>query len=183
MIPDPEPFRVADLDVLPYGHRCELLDGVLVIGEGLTRESLGYLRHDRRRYELIEGLAIVTPAPDAAERAVVERLVAALGAGAVVAPYVVLPEDVETQPDVAVLGADGRPLLVVEVASRHTLSWDLTTKRAIYGDAGVGYWVLDPATCTLRVWPRRGDAVEVRGDEAYQAAVPFPVRVVPSALV
>lgn len=172
-------------------------------GRPFTRADLASMPDDGRRYELVDGRLLVTPAPGHLhQRAVIELAVLLHGAAPAEAevltgPFAVVPaEDTELQPDVLV----GRraaftatelpeaPLLAVEVLSRRTRSFDLGAKRERYERAGTpAYWVFDPRTVRLRAWDLRDGAfvavADVSGDEAYEAAVPFAVRVVPSALV
>ncbi len=115
----------------------------------------------------------------------------------IVAPFaVVLSGDTELQPDVLVARrADltdtelpGSPVLAVEILSPSTRTFDLRLKRARYERAGTpAYWVVDPVEARLVAWELRGgtyvQVADVRGDEAYDAAVPCAVTVVPSALV
>jgi Uma2 family endonuclease len=79
------------------------------------------------------------------------------------------------------------PLLLVEVASPGTRLIDLGTKRLAYEAAGVPeYWLVDPEEPSLTVLHLVGgryqEVARVVGDEAYIAAYPFPVTVVPSRL-
>ena len=57
-------------------------------------------------------------------------------------------------------------------------------------DGGAGaasYWLIDPDEPSVIVLELRGGVCEqvahLHGDEAFQAALPFPVRLVPSALL
>lgn len=79
------------------------------------------------------------------------------------------------------------PLLAVEVLSPSTRVVDLTLKRARYEAAGCpSYWVVDPDVPSLTAWELRdGEYVEVAtvtADEVFDATLPFPVAVVPTAL-
>lgn len=172
-------------------------------GGPFTRADLESMPDDGRRYELIDGCLLVTPAPNTPhQRAVGEMFVllrAAVpsGAEAFVAPFAVVPEgDSELQPDVLVARRNdlthknlpAAPLLAVEVLSRNTRSFDLGAKRERYERAGTpAYWVFDPAAVRLLAWELRGGAYllagDVTGDEGFETTVPFAVRVVPSALV
>jgi Uma2 family endonuclease len=172
-------------------------------GAPFTRADLESMPDDGRRYELIDGCLLVTPAPSVPhQRAVVELLVVLRDAvpptaETFVAPFAVVPEgDSELQPDVLVARRDdlthkdlpAAPLLVVEVLSPSTRSFDLGAKHERYERAGtLAYWVFDPAAVRLLAWELRNGAYvlvgDVSGDEAFETAVPFPVRVVPSALV
>ena len=101
------------------------------------------------------------------------------------------------QPDVIVARYDDlrpknlpvAPLLAVEVRSPSTALIDLNLKRATYERHGIpSYWLVDPdpdkpSVTVLEL--ESGRYVEracVEGDDAYEAALPFPVRIVPSRL-
>ncbi|HVF06129.1 MAG TPA: Uma2 family endonuclease [Frankiaceae bacterium] len=172
-------------------------------GRPFTRADLESMPDDGRRYELVDGCLLVTPAPSPLHQNAVGRLYRLLDDAAppdmqvLFAPLDVVPaEDTAMQPDVLVGRRSaftakelaGAPLLAVEVLSRSTRSFDLGAKRERYERAGTpAYWVFDPTTVRLRAWDlREGEFVlvaDVTGDEAYAAAVPFPVTVVPATLV
>lgn len=172
-------------------------------GAPFTRADLESMPDDGRRYELIDGCLLVTPAPkpthqrSVLEIAVLLRAVTPPYAETFVAPLDVAPaEDTTMQPDVLVARrADlsekdlpAAPLLVVEVLSPSTRSFDLGAKRERYERAGtLAYWVFDPRAVRLLAWELRDGAYvlvgDVTGDEAFETNVPFAVRVVPSALV
>lgn len=71
------------------------------------------------------------------------------------------------------------PDWVCEVLSPSTRRIDLTDKREIYGEAGVGHlWLVDPIDRTLEVFARRDGAwvlVTALADEAEVKAPPFEV--------
>jgi len=161
------------------------------------------MAHDGRRYELVEGVLLVSPAPTPRHQRCVAALTALLYAaetdGSVVLPapceWVVDPGTV-FQPDVLVVrrqdlhetAVRGTPLLVVEVLSQSTRLTDLGAKRVAFESAGVpAYWVVDPEVPTLTVLRlERGQLVEaarVIGNEPYQATFPFRVTVVPADLL
>ncbi|HWL36880.1 MAG TPA: Uma2 family endonuclease [Frankiaceae bacterium] len=172
-------------------------------GGPFTRADLESMPDDGRRYELIDGCLLVTPAPrwmhqrGVAELFVILRAATPDYAETLPGPFAIVPEDdTELQPDVFVARrADftekelpAAPLLVVEVLSPSTRSFDLGAKRERYERAGTpAYWVFDPAAVRLRAWELRDGAYvlvgDVSGDEAFETNVPFPVRVVPSTLV
>ncbi len=158
---------------------------------------------DGHRYELVDGVLVVTPAPGTAHQRCVYRL-AALLLGAAEAGLDVLgaPYDYQVgpttllQPDVVVarredLGEarlERKPLLVVEVVSPSTRLTDLGTKRLAYEAAGVpAYWLIDPAEASLTVLRleegRFTEEAQVVGEQSYQARYPFDVVVVPADLV
>lgn len=171
-------------------------------GEPFTPADLDAMPDDGRRYEVIDGSLVVTPAPNPAHQRVVTRLAVLLsdavpeGVEVLVAPLDVdLGVDTRVQPDVLVAhlpalterGLAGPPLLAVEVLSPSTRRIDLTLKRSRYEEAGTpAYWVVDPVARRLVAWELRDGAyvqvADVSGDEAFAATVPFPVTVTPAAL-
>ena len=172
-------------------------------GALLTYEDLRDLPHDGRRYELLDGALVVTPAPGGRHQVVVGALYRLLwaarppGSTVLVSPidFVPRPETV-LQPDVAVVDqheADQPrltrpPLLVVEVISASSRTVDLGAKRYAYADADVAhYWVVDPEPpIELVAFDLVGsgyeEVISVRGPERYDATVPFAVAVVPERL-
>lgn len=169
----------------------------------ITRADLDAVPDDGHRYELIDGVLVVTPAPTWRHQQVVGELFALLRRAipadcrVFVAPMdVVLADDTVMQPDLLVarrsdLGERDlptAPLLAVEVLSPSTHRMDVTLKRARYEAAGCSaYWTMDPATQELVAWSlHEGGYVEVArviGDEEYVAQHPFGIAVRPSGLV
>ena len=172
----------------------------------LTRVDLDALRDngagDGHRYELIDGVLVVTPSPSYAHQEVSSRLSMLLGqacpAGLVVlyAPFdVALDDDTVMQPDLLVARrADFThrdlpvaPLLAVEILSPSTRRFDLTLKRSRFEAAGVAsYWVVDPLELSLTAWELEdGHYVEVahvHGNATFVASRPFAVDTVPGLL-
>ena len=169
----------------------------------LTRADLAHLPDDGHRYELLDGVLVVSPAPRWRHQEVLGNLYvqlkAACPAGVTVglAPFAVaFADDTELQPDVFVARrADitlqdlpKAPLLAVEVLSPSTRRFDLLLKRDRYQEAGVpSYWLVDPAEPTITVLElRKGEYDEVvvlRPGQRWQAQAPFPVLLEPSALL
>jgi Uma2 family endonuclease len=170
----------------------------------LTVEDMENTPDDEFRYELDDGVLIVSPAPTRFHQLAVARLTVLLSA-ACPAGMVGLP-DVGVNisklqhrvPDVAVVRADSfetscqetPPELVVEVASPRTRLYDRNRKKDVYQGFGIpAYWIVEagPDRPELTVLELRSGAYEqtahVTGDGAYRAAVPFPVTIVPAALV
>ena len=143
-----------------------------------TAAAVRALPDDGRRYELVSGTLVVTPAPRGLHQVAVAELVRRLD------PWVraetvghvlfspadlALDEDEVLQPDLFVYRtASGRALhdwaditqllLVVEVASPSTARYDRTLKRLRYQRAGVPeYWVLDTDARLVERW-RPADA-------------------------
>jgi len=178
----------------------------LPLGVPLTVTDVWDIPDDGHRYELIEGVLIVTPAPGAAHQTCAARVWALLDHAAgpehlvllapfdwVAGPQTLLQPDVlvALRADVADTGdkrLERTPLLVVEVASPSTRMVDRGTKRLAFEAAGVpAYWLVDPDAPSLTVLHLEdGRYVEhavVTGEEQYAATVPFPVRVVPARLL
>ena len=175
----------------------------LPFGRPLTRADLEALPDDGHRYELIDGSLIVSPGPSHAHQVVVGNLHLLLRAACppdlqvILAPFAVaLSDDTEVQPDLLVAPREqftrkelpGAPLLAVEVLSPSTRRFDLLLKRDRLQQAGAAsYWLIDPDEPSVIVLELREGVYEqvarLRGDEAFEAALPFPVRLVPSALL
>ena len=170
----------------------------------LTVEDMENMPDDEFRYELDDGVLIVSPAPSNLHQLAVARLTVILSAGCP-AGLVVLPGvGVNTSkfqhrvPDVAVVRADSLetvfqetpPELVVEVASPRTRLYDRNRKKDVYQSFGIpAYWIVEPDRDRpeLTVFELRSGTYEqiahITGDEEYRAAIPFPVTIVPSKLV
>jgi Uma2 family endonuclease len=139
-----------------------------------TVEMLDALPDDGNRYELIDGVLYVTPAPSDIHQLVVGALYARLRAymrpGAI-GRVVNSPADVRkpdrrrnrVQPDIFVvrLTDNRRPaypfdlsdlLLVIEVESPGNAAYDYRTKRALYLDAGLEYWIVNSEAQTIARW-------------------------------
>jgi Uma2 family endonuclease len=175
----------------------------LVQGDPLTEIDLPAFPPDSRRYELIDGTLVVTPAPSRYHQRCLLRLSLLLETSrtpeyeVLVAPFDVrLSHLTLVQPDILLTQYsptnDARletaPLLAIEIASPSTRRIDLGTKRLVYEEYGVpAYWMIDPEEPSLTVLHlENGEYVQVAhvvGDEAYEAAVPFPVTVVPARLL
>ena len=172
-------------------------------GAPLTVEDVADYPDDGHRYELIDGTLVVTPGPNAAHQTVVGNLYVLLRASVpadlkvFLAPFdwvagphtVVQPDLMVVRPaDVTEANLQGPPVLAVEVLSPSTRAIDLGLKRLAFAGAGVAtYWVVDPGEPSVRVFEHDGtdlvEVADVRGDDPYDATRPYPVRVVPSALL
>ena len=172
-------------------------------GRALTREDLETMPDDGRRYELIDGTLIVTPAPSRSHQRIVVELLVALHKACpddlevFVAPFdVAVAPDTVMQPDLLVARKSDStprdlpvaPLLAVEVLSPSTRRVDLTLKRSRYEAAGcASYWVVDPDEPSLTAWQlengRYVDIAAVAGDQTFSAALPYSVVITPAELV
>lgn len=179
----------------------------LPVERPFTVDDLAGLPDDGRRYELVEGALLVSPAPTFRHQKVVARLVVHLDAACpegmhvLPAPFAVRASaDTEVQPDVLVAREEDltetmlpvAPVLVVEVLSRSTGLIDLTAKKALYQRMGVpSYWVVDavaPEGLRLVVFePGESGEYEVVADvkehAVFEAVRPFPVRLVLAELL
>lgn len=173
-------------------------------GRPLVYADLDQMPADGHRYELLDGMLLVSPAPSSRHQAAVVELVVLLRSAChdsdfqvFVAPYdVVLADDTAVQPDVLVArradvterNLPAPPVLAVEVLSPSTRRVDLLLKRSRYEAAGIAsYWIVDPVESRVTVLELRdGRYVEVAdicGDESYEARLPFPVTITPMALI
>jgi Uma2 family endonuclease len=173
-------------------------------GGPLTRADLDAMPDDGHRYELIDGVLIVTPAPVWMHQRVVSNVVFLLRLACpddlevLFAPFdVALTDDTVMQPDVLVARRSDysrrglertAPVLAVEVLSPSTRRIDLMLKWSRFEAAGcASYWVVDPDDPSLVAWDLLdGKYVEVgkvSGDEEFRAVLPFEVGVVPNVLV
>jgi Uma2 family endonuclease len=175
------------------------------VAHPFTVADLEGMPDDGRRYELIDGELLVSPAPGWAHQEAVIALSILLRQACppelrvLPAPFAVRPDKFnEVQPDVLVaryadLTEDDlprAPVLAVEVISPTSRLRDAHLKKAVYARLGsASFWLVDPARNkpTLTVFELAGGAYRevacVAGDEAWTATRPFPVRIVPSDLV
>lgn len=164
--------------------------------EGFTVDDLASTPDDGHRYELLDGLLLVTPAPGVAHQTAVGALLVLLHA-AMPEGHLVLPapfalrinEHTEVQPDLIVAPRkafgeqhlDQVPDLVVEVLSPTTRRVDLGAKMETYAEFGIPhYWVVDPRE-PMRVSEYRLYSAVTRyrlvqdADKVFTTDVPFPV--------
>jgi Uma2 family endonuclease len=174
-------------------------------GRPFTVDDLEAMPDDGHRYELIDGVLIVTPAPGWHHQEGSGALFVQLR-NACTPEFRVLsaPFGVRTsirnelQPDILVAryidltpkNLPIAPVLAVEVLSPSTALNDLNNKKAAYERMGTAsYWVLDPelpGRLTVFELDARGRYVEVAsvcGDEKFTTERPFPITIVPARLL
>lgn len=137
-----------------------------------TVDALRELPDDGKRYEIVDGVLLVSPSPSLPHQRVVGELyvllhqyVAGLNIEVFVAPAAVTwAEDTEVQPDLlAVRRVGSKPLarfedvnqlvLAVEVLSPSTARFDRYIKRRKYQERGVEtYWIVDTAARCIERW-------------------------------
>jgi Uma2 family endonuclease len=170
----------------------------------LTVEDMESMPDDEFRYELDDGVLIVSPAPSNLHQLAVTQLAVILSSacppGLVVlaGPGVNISRYQHRVPDVAVVRADSMetvfqerpPVLAVEVASPRTRLYDRNRKKDVYERFGiVSYWIVDPdpGQPELTVFELRDGKYEqighVVGDQSYEATLPFAVTLTPFQLV
>jgi len=173
-------------------------------GQAFTVADLDRMPDDGRRYELVDGVLLVSPRPvtghqwvaaslrDLLQRACPDNL------ATLPEPAMQLAADTEFDPDIVVVRDDvlgaakvtDPPLLVVEVQSPSTALIDLNVKKAAYERFGIdAYWIVvpdpdEPGLTAFELADGRYElAAKVTGDETFSARRPFAVDVRPSALV
>ena len=163
-----------------------------------TYDDYAALPDDGHRYEIVNGVLIMAPAPGPDHQSIIVRLAYYLF------PYIDLagvgklftgPIDVDLgpknvyQPDlVIVLNAHldrvaakkiiGAPDLVVEVASPSTAAYDRLTKYEKYAGAGIAeYWIVKPARSSIEVLTLEHG--EYRSLGIFNGKATLPSRIVP----
>ena len=145
-----------------------------------TVEDLEHFPNDGNRYELLDGVLLVTPAPNFSHQAVATRIARLLGIvedrglGRVVAPGAVsFPPRTQLEPDVLIVPARF-PLsskwqditehwLAVEVLSRSSRVYDREFKRDAYLALGVReVWLVDRDDRSVEISHTRGTCEIVR---------------------
>jgi Uma2 family endonuclease len=170
----------------------------------ITVDDLRDMPEDPFRYEIDDGMLIVSPAPTRPHQLVTSRLTVILTRAAPDDVTVVVGIGVKInplqyrEPDIAAVRAssiyghhDGEPpLLAVEVASPRTRLYDRNRKKDVYEAFGIpSYWIVEPDRDKPRliVFELRDGKYEqvadVTGDEEFHATQPFPVTIRPSVLV
>ena len=175
------------------------------VAHPFTVSDLEEMPDDGRRYELIDGTLLVSPAPGWAHQeatlalGMVLRQACPASMRVLAAPFAVRPDRYnEVQPDVLAAryedlterGLPRAPLLAVEVISPTSRLRDASLKKAVYARLGTpSYWLVNPNPDepSLTVFELSGaeytEAGHVTGNEPWDATRPFPVRVVPAELV
>lgn len=176
------------------------MDAPVVMGPLSLEEYLSWGVTDVQ-YELVDGWAVVNPAPGRLhQRAVTEtaallRAVCPRGHEVLVSPidWVLWPgRPTVRQPDVVIAPVEPSPrltvppLLAVELLSPGSHERDLVTKRLEYAQAGLRhYWVVDPEAPAIVVFG--GDDLHelarASGDHPMPVTEPVRITVVPSDLV
>ena len=172
-------------------------------GRALTRADLAAMPDDGHRYELLDGVLVVSPAPRVGHQVAVVNLYTLLRDAAeaplrvlVVPVDVTLADDTVMQPDLVVAPRDAftatelpeAPLLAVEVLSPSTRGLDLLLKKDRLERAGCAhYWVVDPEGPSITAWSLAESAyrqvAHAHGSERFEISDPFALTVSPTDLL
>jgi Uma2 family endonuclease len=187
------------MNTTPYTSMITSADTVQGPGQGnWTYEDYATMPEDGKRYQIVDGVLFMSPAPNRWHQESVGEIFASLRdhvKQAKLGRVYIAPFDVElnpktvVQPDVLVLLAThlerisdkriiGAPDLVVEVASPGTTGFDRRQKQDAYAHAGVPeYWIVDPASHTLELLILKDAAYRSLG--IFQGQQTLPSIVVP----
>ena len=170
-------------------------------GHPFTVAELDRMPDDGRRYELLDGVLVVSPRPTTIHQFVAMSLLRTL-ADACPEDLCVMPEpavelglQTEFDPDLVVVRMDQvggakfteAPLLVIEIRSPSTALVDLNRKKAAYEKFGVpSYWIVnpDPPQPKLTIFELRDGryALAAETSEPFAVRRPFTVSIVPARL-
>ncbi len=170
---------------------------------GFTVEDLDAMPEDGRRYELVDGVLLVSPAPRWEHQHASAQLTIIMGIACPEEFVVLAPVDVRggprtcVQPDLSVArGADlvpgepylAIPVLAIEILSPSSAGVDRLLKRHVYATLGVpSYWIVDLDGPAVTVLGLAGDSyverATVTGDDPLTVIDPFPLTLRPSQLV
>ena len=170
-------------------------------GRPFTVAELDRMPDDGRRYELLDGVLIVSPRPTTIHQFVAMRLLRVLADACpedpcvVPEPAVELGPQTEFDPDLVVVRMDQiggakftePPLLVVEIRSPSTALIDLNRKKAAYERFSVpSYWIVNPEPLQpeLTVFELRDGryALAAKTSGPFVAERPFTVSINPDRL-
>src|SRR5690606_2491009 len=175
--------------------------------DGWTVDDLAAFPDDGLRYEIIDGVLLVSPSPALPHQRAITRLNQVLAAACppdlevFVAPLDWQPAASRSfEPGLLVVRRDdatgmkltGVPALVIEVLSPSTARIDRTLKFSAYAESGVPqYWIVDPGTADTEPSVEVYDLVDgayvlqgtASGDDELSVTGPVPVRVAPAALL
>jgi Uma2 family endonuclease len=174
----------------------------LPTGRDFTVHDLAAIPYDGNRYELVDGILVVSPPPGYLHQATLTSLMSLMhdpcptSMELLPGPFAVRPnESTELWPDLIVARTEDlaseclptAPLLAIEITTPSSEIYDRYVKKAAYRKMGAKhYWVIDPGTPSVSVFELADDGyrqlADVTGVEVFEAAQPFPVRIVPAEL-
>jgi Uma2 family endonuclease len=169
-----------------------------------TVELLDQLPDDNLKYEILDGILLVSPSPvPRHQRAIVQLCVLLVGAcpadhEVFVAPLDWRPDErTSLEPDLLVVARDRigekniqeNPAIVVEVLSPSSRRYDRLLKFGRYAEAGIPqYWIVDPDRPSVEVYDLDDQGAyrltaSAEGDAQVEVVAPLNLTVTPSALV
>ena len=169
-----------------------------------TVDLLEQLPDDGLRYEILDGILIVSPSPIPIHQRAIGRIYRLLDDAcppdheAFVSPLDWQPDNrTSLEPDVLVVATDRigpkniqqNPAIVVEVLSPSSRRYDRLLKFGRYAEAGIPqYWIIDPAKPSVDVYELDGAGgyrliTSGEADEVVTVGRPLAVTVRPSDLV
>ena len=172
-------------------------------GRALTREDLAEMPDGGHRYELLDGVLVVSPAPSTRHQRALRNVFRVVDAACpeslevLFAPLdVVLADDTVMQPDLVVARVEDlterdlpvAPVLAIEVLSPSTRGIDLLLKKDRLERAGCAhYWVVDPGEpASITAWAlvegTYRQVSHVTGPDVLAVSEPFEVTVSLAAL-
>jgi Uma2 family endonuclease len=172
-------------------------------GRPFTVEDLDKLPDDGRRYELLDGVLIVSPRPSTVHQLAASLLTTQLTNACpdffyvVAEPAMQVSDLTEFDPDIVVVRREDvggakfwtPPVLAVEIRSPSTAIVDRNAKLSAYETFGVAsYWIFDPNPDKpeLAVFERLDGAYRqvghATGSDALRIERPFPVELLPAKL-
>lgn len=173
-------------------------------GAEWTTDLLDQLPDDGLKYELLDGILLVSPAPIPVHQRVVRRLTRLLEDSCpddhevFFAPLDWRPDNrTNLEPDLLVVAKDRigekniqqNPTIVVEVLSPSSRRYDRVFKFSRYAEAGIPqYWIVDPTRPSVEVYDLNDTGAyaltaSAAGGDQVTVAGPLVVIVTPNALV
>ena len=171
--------------------------------EEWTVDDLARMPNDGFRYELFDGVLVVSPAPFGPHQLAVVGLLIALRSACpphlavIVAPFDFQPTGNRSfQPDLLVVARSdipeskplkAPPLVTVEVLSKGTRTLDRSFKRDMYAASGVDhYWLFDPRALEFVALERQGaryrEVARAAGDDRIVVDMPYRVEICPAEI-
>jgi Uma2 family endonuclease len=169
-----------------------------------TVDLLDQLPDDNLKYEILDGILLVSPSPIPVHQRAVGRLYRIFDDACpddhevFVAPLDWRPDDrTSLEPDLLVVAKDRigekniqeNPTIVVEVLSSSSRRYDRLLKFGRYAEAGIPqYWITDPDRPSVEVYDLDDQrayrlTASAEGDAPVTIASPLAVTVIPSALL
>ena len=169
-----------------------------------TVELLDQLPDDNLKYEILDGILLVSPSPIPRHQRAIFRLGRILDDACpadlelFIAPLDWRPDErTSLEPDLLVVAKDRigekniqeNPAIVVEVLSPSSRRYDRLLKFGRYAEAGIPqYWIVDPDRPSVEVYDLDDQGAyrltaSAEGDAQVEVVAPLNVTVTPSALV